>query len=118
MSYRPEVITCVMEAVRIVDSEARAPLFAVDVARRVNMSRGYFSHCFKDIIGKSFNDYLRFTRIEKAKLLLVHSETQIYHVAEQVGYADEKYFSRVFREQMGMLPSEFRQRQREGRHSS
>jgi two-component system response regulator YesN len=118
MSYRREVITCVMEAVRIVHNEARAPMFAVDVARRVNMSRGYFCRCFKDIIGKSFNDFLRFTRIEKAKLLLLHTETQIYHIAEQVGYMDEKYFSRVFRKQIGMLPSEFRQRQSEGRRSS
>jgi two-component system response regulator YesN len=118
MSYRREVITCVMEAVRIVDKEAKAPVFAVDVARRVNMSRGYFCQCFKDITGRSFNDFLRFTRMEKAKLLLLHTETQIYHIAEQVGYTDEKYFSRVFRSEIGMLPSEFRQRHGEGGHSS
>lgn len=118
LSYAPEVITSVMRAVRIVDNEMGGRVFAVDIARRVSLSRSYFCQCFKDIVGKPFNDYLRFMRMEKAKLMLVHTDAQIYLIAEQVGYTDEKYFSRVFREQSGTLPSEFRQQFREGRHSS
>jgi two-component system response regulator YesN len=115
LSYAGDVVNSMMRALRIVDEEMGGPLFAVDVARRVNMSRGYFCRCFKDIIGKPFNDFLRGARVEKAKLLLHHTDAQMYQIAEQVGYTDEKYFSHVFREQAGLLPSEFRQISREGR---
>jgi two-component system response regulator YesN len=115
LSYAPEVADCVLRAVRIVDAEMAGPLFAMDIARRVGLSRSYFCQCFKDITGRSFNDYLRFMRVEKAKLMLTRTDAQICQIAEQVGYTDEKYFSRAFREQTGVLPSEFR---RAGGHSS
>jgi two-component system response regulator YesN len=118
LSYAAGVVQGVMRAVKMVDEELGGPLFAVDVARRVNMSRGYFCRCFKDIVGKPFNDYLRWARVEKAKVLLLHTDAQIHQIAEQVGYADEKYFSTVFREQAGLLPSGFRLAAREGRRPS
>jgi two-component system response regulator YesN len=115
LTHAPEVAGCILRAVRIVDAEMAEPLFAVDIARRVGLSRSYFCQCFKDITGRSFNHYLRFMRVEKAKLMLTHTEAQICQIAGQVGYTDEKYFSRAFREQTGVLPSEFR---RAGRHPS
>jgi len=113
-----EVIASVMRAVRVVDTEMGGPLFAVGIAQRVSLSRGYFCQCFKDIVGKPFNDYLRFMRMETAKRMLVTTSAPIYRIAEMVGYTDEKYFSRVFRGQTGALPSEFRQHAREGGHPS
>jgi two-component system response regulator YesN len=118
LSYAPDVVNSIMRAARIVDKEMGGPVFAVAIARRVGLSRSYFCQCFKDITGKSFNDYLRSMRMEKAKLMLAHTDAQIYHIAEQVGYTDEKYFSRSFRAQTGTLPSEFRQQSRAGRHPS
>lgn len=113
--YSQEVTDCVMKAVKIVQEEMDQQVFAVDVAKRVNMSRSYFSQCFKDIVGKSFNAYLRFVRIEKAKEYLLKTDKPIQWIAERTGYMDEKYFSHVFREQTGVLPSEYRQKGREGR---
>ncbi|WP_199616120.1 response regulator transcription factor [Paenibacillus alkalitolerans] len=115
--YSQEVADCIMKAVKIVQEEMDKQLFAVDVARRVNMSRSYFSQCFKDIAGKPFNEYLRHVRIEKAKEYLIHTNKSVQWIAERTGYMDEKYFSRLFREHAGMLPSEFRQ-SREGRNMS
>jgi len=115
LAYAKSVRGAVMKAVKIVGEELGGPLFAVDVARRVNMSRGYFSRCFKDITGKPFNDFLQGARAEKAKLLLIRTEAQVSQIAEQVGYADEKYFAKVFREQAGLSPTAFRQAAREGR---
>ncbi|THF76394.1 helix-turn-helix domain-containing protein [Cohnella fermenti] len=106
-----EVRGSVMAAVKIVHDELELPLFAIDVARRVNLSRSYFNQVFKEWVGSSFNEYLRQTRIDKAREYLVQTAKPIQWVAEHTGYADEKYFSRTFREQTGMLPSEYRQRQ-------
>lgn len=108
--YSQEVVGCIMKAVKIVQEEMDQQVFAMDVAKRVNMSRSYFSQCFKDITGKSFNEYVREIRIEKAKEYLTHTNKPIQWIAEHTGYMDEKYFSRLFREHTGMLPSEFRQK--------
>ncbi|MFM9279433.1 response regulator transcription factor [Paenibacillus jiagnxiensis] len=104
-----EVSVSIMSAVKIVHDEFEFPLFAVDVAKRVNLSRSYFNQCFKAIVGYSFNEYLRKVRIDKAREYLAQTAKPIVWVAEHTGYADEKYFSRTFREQTGMLPSEYRQ---------
>lgn len=109
-SYSQEVVDCIMRAVKIVQEEMDQQVFAMDVAKRVNMSRSYFSQCFKDITGKSFNEYVREIRIVKAKEYLMHTHKPIQWIAEHTGYMDEKYFSRLFREHTGMLPSEFRQK--------
>lgn len=106
--YSQEVVDCVMKAVKIVQEELDKQLFVVEVAKRVNMSRSYFSLCFKEITGKSFNEYVRQIRIEKAKDYLTHTNKSVQWVAEHTGYMDEKYFSRLFREYTGLLPSEFR----------
>jgi len=106
--YSPEVAAAVMKAIAIVKEEWNGPLLAADVAKRVNMSRSYFSQCFRDIGGKPFNEYVRAIRMEKAKEYLQHTAKGVQWIAEQTGYQDEKYFSRLFREYTGLLPSEYR----------
>ncbi|CAM4498079.1 two-component system response regulator YesN [Paenibacillus endophyticus] len=104
-----EVSGSIMSAVKIVHEELAFPLFAIDVAKRVNLSRSYFNQCFKEVVGHSFNEYLRKVRIDKAREYLAQTAKPIVWIAEHTGYADEKYFSRTFRDQTGMLPSEYRQ---------
>ncbi len=108
--YSSDVTDCIMKALKIVNDEMGQQIFAVDVAKRVNMSRSYFNQCFKDIVGRSFNNYLRNVRLEKAKEYLKKTNKTIQWVAEHTGYMDEKYFSQVFREMTGVLPSIYRQR--------
>lgn len=109
LQLSPEVSGSIMNAVKIVHDELDTPLFAIDVAKRVNLSRSYFYQCFKEIVGYSFNEYLRKVRIDKAREYLEQTSRPIVWIAKQTGYEDEKYFSRTFREQTGMLPSEYRQ---------
>jgi len=81
---------------------------AAEMAKHVNMSLSYFSQCFKQIVGKTYTDYLRDIRMEHAKNYLMHTSKTIQWIAEEVGYNDEKYFSRLFKEYVGMLPSDYR----------
>ena len=116
--YSWEVHDCILKAMKIIHEEMEQPVFATDVAKRVNMSRSYFNQCFKGIVGKSFNEYLRQVRVVKAKEYLLQTNKPIQWVSERTGYMDEKYFSRIFREQTGMLPSEYRQKRSQGRDVS
>ncbi|MDF2962712.1 MAG: hypothetical protein K0S39_4447 [Paenibacillus sp.] len=106
--YSPEVKACVSKAVDIIHQELQNELHLPEIAKRVNMSRSYFSRCFRDIAGKTFNDYIREVRVNHAKILLTRTTKTIGWIATQSGYPNEKYFGKVFRELTGMLPSEFR----------
>lgn len=112
--YSDEVTGCVFQAVKIIQDELDHELTAAEIASRVNMSRSYFNQCFKNISGKLFNDYLRYVRIERAKEYLLNTNQAINRIAEMVGYMDEKYFSQVFRQQTGTLPSDFRKNAQSG----
>lgn len=112
-SYSPEIVNCVLKAELLVRTRTGEQLTSGEVARGMNMSRSYFSQCFKDIIGRTFKEYVREVRMEKAKQYLVHTNKTIQWIAEHTGYMDEKYFSRTFRDQTGVLPSEYRVRRRD-----
>ena len=42
------------------------------------------------------------------KELLLHSNLKLNQIADMVGYSDPKYMSKVFRDEVGMLPAQFR----------
>ncbi len=107
--YSEEVRACITTAVRGMHDELSGSVHAAEMAKRVNMSRSYFSQCFKDLVGMTFNDYLRHIRMEKAKEYLQYTQKTVQWIAENTGYMDHKYFSRVFLEKTNMLPSEYRQ---------
>lgn len=106
--YSQQIVDCILKAEQFMRSEMDQPLTAAYVARRMNMSRSYFSQCFKDIIGNTFNEHLRMIRMAKAKQYLLYTNKTIQWIAQHTGYMDDKYFSRTFREFTGMLPSEYR----------
>ena len=69
----------------------------------------YFSRIFKKYVGLSPSRYLTKIRMEKAcQLIKNHPEIQVKEVADQVGYKDIHYFSKVFRKEMGVWPSEYK----------
>ncbi|MBB6734174.1 response regulator transcription factor [Cohnella zeiphila] len=106
--YSLDVRDAVKKAERFIQEDLSGQLHVADIAKRVNISRSYFSQCFKDITGKTFNEYVRQARVDKAKEYLVHTNRPILWIAEKTGYLDGKYFSSVFRDQTGLLPSAFR----------
>lgn len=113
--YAADIVHSIMEAAELINKDVSKSLNTADVAKEVNLSRGYFCQCFKDIIRMSFKEYLRHLRTQRACELLEKTDKPIYMIAQMTGYHDEKYFSRVFREQVGILPSEYRHRNDGGR---
>lgn len=77
------------------------------VSEHIALSQNYFSAMFKEIVGRSFIDYLIDCRIEKAKALLDKGNMKVYEIANSVGYNDRRYFSEVFKKHVGMTPAEY-----------
>ena len=78
------------------------------IAEEFSLSSNYLSRSFKKKTGSGITDYINNVRIQKAKELLENPEIKIFHIAAQVGYSDEKYFSRVFKKTVGMSPLQYR----------
>jgi ABC-type sugar transport system ATPase subunit len=78
------------------------------LAERVAMSYDNFRRRFKVKVGSSPHQYFLQKKIEKAKELLLYTDTEIKDVAVQVGFPDPYYFSRVFKEREGIAPGRFR----------
>ncbi len=81
------------------------------LADYLGISGSYFSLLFKQHIGETFVEYVTKQRMEMAKSLLALSDKNVTQVGQMVGYAERRYFTRVFSKYTGMLPSEYRERQ-------
>lgn len=79
-------------------------------ARIANMSYYAFSRMFKEVIGVNFSDYCNIIRIRLAEELLITTTLPVSEVAEKAGIGTQSYFSRLFRQQSGMSPTEYRVR--------
>ncbi len=79
-----------------------------DISRKLDMTPEYLGTLFHRETGTTFSTYVKTYRISKAKELLVGTNLKLYEIAEKVGYSDSKYFSRIFKEITGQLPTEYR----------
>jgi two-component system, response regulator YesN len=78
------------------------------IADRFFLSKEYISRKFKQEYNETITDYLTKIRMEKAKELLENPHLKIYEIAYNVGYQNEKYFSKVFKKIVGLTPNEYR----------
>lgn len=85
----------------------KEPLSLQELSDHFAISQGYMSKLFRKYTGRSYHQYLTALRMEKAKQLL-EGEGGLYirEVAEQVGYKDQFYFSRVFHSYFAMNPTD------------
>ena len=79
-----------------------------NVSDHIGFNPTYFSVFFKKETGKNFLEYLTELRIKNAKLYLISTDMDIADIAEEVGYNDLKYFSKLFKKLTGINPSEYR----------
>ena len=80
-----------------------------DVSKEFNISPYYFSKLFKKETGDNFIDYITSVRIEKAKELLISSDNSMKEICIEVGYQDPNYFSRTFKKNVGVTPTDYRE---------
>ena len=79
----------------------------VGAARHVNMSKEYLARCFRQEMGITLVTYINRYRIHQAKALLERGELNLTEIALETGFSSSAYFSRVFRQEVGMNPSDY-----------
>ncbi|MVQ40182.1 response regulator [Paenibacillus anseongensis] len=95
-------------AVDYMEKHYTEPLTMNRVAEHLFLNPSYFSKIFHEKTGETFSKYLIRLRVNRAKELLKVSTLKIYEVAEQVGYQDFRHFVKLFKEQEGMTPAQYR----------
>ncbi|MBX3242655.1 MAG: helix-turn-helix domain-containing protein [Chitinophagaceae bacterium] len=78
------------------------------LCRLVFMSHSQLHRKLEALTGCSPNKFIRMIRLKKARELLQNSSNSIAAVALDCGYSDPGYFSRVFRQEYGVTPQEWR----------
>lgn len=81
-----------------------------ELAESVNMGRTVFYGKIKALVGMSPSDFVRKLRMQRAEELIVKSKMNFSQIAYNVGFSDPKYFTKCFKKETGMTPSEYRQK--------
>ena len=82
-----------------------------DMAAVLQMNPQYFCRYFKKIMGKTPTEYINEVRVEKAAEYLCRTDRKIIDIALECGYDNIGYFIKRFKEEKGVLPSEYRRSQ-------
>lgn len=83
-----------------------------DLARQHGLSRSRFAALFTQHIGHTPRRYQELQRLARARDLLLYTNQDVQHIAEQLGFSTPFYFSLRFRGHYGHSPRHFRQRAR------
>lgn len=98
----------IQKAIAYIREHFHEGLTQEEIARKLEITPEYLSTLFKRELGINFSTFLKKFRISHAKRLLKGTDMKIYEIASAVGYSDSKYFQRVFKEQIGISPGEYR----------
>ncbi len=79
------------------------------LAEEVYLNPDYLARLFKQEMGVSIAAYLLERRMERARYLLQETQKPISQIAEELGYENSSYFSKLFRKTYGVTPHELRE---------
>jgi len=88
----------------------REPINRREIARAIGYNESYISHVFSQVLHMSLAQYINTLRIDDAQNLLRHTKRSVTQIALELGFGSIRSFNRVFLQQTGMTPKEYRNR--------
>ncbi len=101
-------LTQIRPAINYIDANYDKPITLAEIAKASYLSISRLAHIFKEQMGITIIDYLISVRIERAKELLLATDQNCTEICFQVGYNNQSYFTRMFKELAGITPRQFR----------
>lgn len=77
-------------------------------AKLVNLNPYHFCKTFKKLTGRTFIEYVNLHRVQEAERLLRESDLNVTEIAGRVGCGNSNYFTKLFKQYTGTLPSHIR----------
>ena len=97
-------------ALRYMSQNYNRQLTLESVAEKVGLSPNYFSSLFRKTVGISFREQLCRFRIEESKRLLLSTDYSLTDIAVAMGFNDQSYYCKVFKNITGLTPGRYRNR--------
>ncbi len=108
-SYPDDVMKRMIQVTDYIKNNLTADdLSQAAMAEMAGLSKDYFSRIFKNFTGMNYNRWMNMIRLEKATALLAQKEMTLTQVAMFSGFRSIPSFNRVFHDEKGMSPSEYR----------
>ena len=106
----PHLSQQVQKCVDYIEMNLDKKIRAADLAALVGYTEYYLTHKFKEETGLSVTDYIKFAKIERAKVLLKSTDQTVQDIAAALSFSTRNYFSRIFQEVTGQTPMEYREK--------
>ncbi|MFY8105456.1 MAG: helix-turn-helix transcriptional regulator, partial [Elstera sp.] len=81
-----------------------------DLAKLCRLSTNYFCQAFRNTFGRSPHAYLIWRRLERVQQILRTTDRSLSDVALECGFSDQPHLTRLFRQNFGVTPGEWRRR--------
>lgn len=98
----------VLQVLRLIAGDEKHQLTLAKAAERLHVNASYLSGHFKKETGMGFAEFINHQKIEKSKELLEKTNLRLLEIADQCGFEDQSYFTKVFSKRVGMSPREYR----------
>lgn len=99
----------IKKIVKVLKEHVFDPEFSIHtVYDMTGLSELRISRLVKDEYSLSFKQLLNSIRLNEAKRLLLQSDLKIYDIAFKIGYNNNTYFCKLFKNQFGVTPKKFR----------
>lgn len=95
-----------------IESHYLAEITLKDMAGEMGYSYGYLSSFFNAHFGVNFSAYVNRCRVQLAREYLLETDREITEISLLCGFASIRNFNRIFKEESGLSPSEYRKRER------
>lgn len=89
----------------------RCDLSVEELSRELGMSRVHLYKKLLQITGKTPIEFIRVIRLKRAAQMLRESQQNVSEIAYQLGFNNPKYFSKYFKDEFGVLPSVYQERE-------
>jgi len=100
--------SALVRVTRYISEHLTDDIALADVAAAAELSRSYVTQLLKRETGKTFVDFITALRLQKAQELLATTDMRVGEIALAVGYDDDAYFARRFRQFLRVSPGEYR----------
>lgn len=102
----------VEKAVKFVVANIKRPDLSVEeLSSHLGMSRVNLYKKLKSITGKTPIEFIRILRLKRGAQMLRESQLNVSEIAYQLGFNSPKYFSKYFKEEFGILPSDYQEKE-------
>ncbi len=106
--HKKEYSTQVRDAIKFIDTNLSIQLSIEEIATRAFTAPSTLTRNFKRETGMTIGQYIDSSVMFRAERMLLSTEKSILEISEKLGFCDQFYFTRRFKEKFGMAPRVYR----------